>query len=101
MQQIDLGFNFAQTLYFVPHINISKLKANAGLFLFTSSVKTCGITLFKASEVLINDAPLRERLAARAKQIGKSYLWKTCAIQTRCDIAEIHQGRSKRAEFSL
>ena len=101
MQQTDLGFNFAQILYFVPRINISKLKANADLFLFTSSVKTFGVTLFKASEALINDAPLRERFAARARQIGKSHLWQTCAIQTWCDIAEIHQGRSKRAEFSL
>jgi glycosyltransferase involved in cell wall biosynthesis len=55
-------------------------------------------SIAEAVEALIKDAPLRQRLAARAKQLAEPYSWQKCAAQTWGYIAKIYQNRSKRAE---
>jgi glycosyltransferase involved in cell wall biosynthesis len=56
------------------------------------------LSIAEAIEVLIKDAHLRQRLAARAKQLAEPYSWQKCAAQTWGYIAQIYQNRSKRAE---
>ena len=56
-------------------------------------------SIAEAIETLIEDAPLRQRLAARAKQLAEPYSWQRCAAQTWNYIAQIFQERSKRTEI--
>ena len=58
------------------------------------------LDIAEAIEALIKDAPLRQRLAARAKQLAEPYSWQKCAAQTWDYIAQIYQDRSKRAEIT-
>ena len=57
-------------------------------------------SIAEAIEALIDDAPLRQRLAARAKQLAEPYSWQKCAAQTWDYIAHIYQDRSKRVEIA-
>jgi glycosyltransferase involved in cell wall biosynthesis len=57
-------------------------------------------SIAEAIEALIKDASLRQRLAARAKQLAEPYSWQKCAAQTWGYIAEIYQDRLKRAEIA-
>jgi glycosyltransferase involved in cell wall biosynthesis len=57
-------------------------------------------SIASAIKTLIEDASLRQRLAARAKQLAESYSWQKCAMQTWAYIAHIYQDRSKRAEIA-
>jgi len=57
-------------------------------------------SIAEALETLINDASLRKRLAARAKQLAESYSWEKCATQTWSYVAKIYKSRSKRAEIT-